>query len=162
MELLDGIYDYVIDAGVVKRCEPQVGCGQSDIDKPCVTLQNKSYLRCKKNKAGYSIRGGVVTRCAAGKTMAAEQNDADGCTTPCNDQSLCKPHKVDALCVDPSLLLHIQRAADARCGKAAPGNCYDYVGSCRLTGACAKWRLAKCTSKRCVCSGKCASGGKCQ
>ena len=68
-ELNSGVNGKYIAAGLVSQCLVQTGCSEHDATAACV---NTKYQKCKdkKNEAGYSIKNGVVTRCAAGKKMA--------------------------------------------------------------------------------------------
>lgn len=85
----------------------QDGCSQHEEQSKalCVTTNNKKYKRCKekKNKDGYSIKTGVVTRCAKGKKMAAGADDSDACTANCTVQAGCGESDSDALCVGSNL-----------------------------------------------------------
>eukprot|EP01048_Picozoa_sp_COSAG05_P011144 COSAG05_NODE_1030_length_6093_cov_3.047881_2_plen_935_part_00 len=96
--LKDGLHGYYLNEGLVSQCHVQVGCTEHDATAACV---NTKYQKCKaqKNAAGFSIKGGVVKRCATGKKMAAAQADADGCTASCDQHLQCKTKDSGKLCL---------------------------------------------------------------
>ena len=75
-----------------KNGKRQPGCTEHDVNKACV---NKDFQACKskRNAAGYSIKEGVVKRCANGKKNKAGSNQDGGdshCGHSCDVQSICK------------------------------------------------------------------------
>ena len=86
-------------------CTRQVGCqtDQSDNNQPCIgTELDLLVCKDKQNKAGYSIKGGLVTRCANGKKNDANAEDSDNCSAVCDKHDKCDAHDNSSACVGPN------------------------------------------------------------
>ena len=87
--------------------QQQDGCSEHDPTLECAIDNGTGtkYQRCRErqNQAGYSIKAGIVTRCAAGKRMAAGSDDANACTLNCTIDPNCEESNTSALCIGSGL-----------------------------------------------------------